>query len=65
MLEPGDGTVTKASLLARDSLDPSIPRHKYSYFPLAYPIFLCEDHETLTTNAGFRDNLLQALLSTD
>jgi hypothetical protein len=33
MLEPGDGTVPKASLLARDSLDPAIPRQKYSFFP--------------------------------
>ena len=32
MLEPGDGSVTKASLLARDTLDPSIARHRYSFF---------------------------------
>ncbi|HHJ34362.1 MAG TPA: hypothetical protein ENJ87_01210, partial [Gammaproteobacteria bacterium] len=34
MLEPGDGRVTKPSLIARDALDPTIPRHRYSYFPL-------------------------------
>jgi len=65
MLEPGDGTVTKASLLARESLDPSVPRHKYSFFPLHYPIFLCELHDQLTSNIIFRDNLLHSLLSRD
>ena len=63
MLEPGDGTVTKASLLARDTLDPSAPQHKYSFFPLDYPYFLCEDHSTLTTNINFQDNLLHILVS--
>jgi hypothetical protein len=65
MLEPGDGTVTKASLLARESLDPSVPRHKYSFFPIAYPIFLCELHDRLTSNIIFQDNLLHSLLSQD
>jgi len=50
ILEPGDGTVTKASLLARQILDPTVKRHKYSFFPLDYAIFLCEDHTRLTEN---------------
>ena len=65
MLEPGDGTVTKASLLARESLDPFVPRHKWSHFPIAYPVFLCEEHGRLTNNAEFQDNLLNLLLSRD
>lgn len=65
MLEPGDGTVTKASLLARESLDPSIPRNKWVSFPLDYPIFLCESHFDLTGNTTFQDNLLYTLLSLD
>lgn len=65
MLEPGDGTVTKASLLARQTLDPNVPRHEYSFFPLKYPFFLCEDHSRLTGNINFQDNLLHALLSVD
>jgi pimeloyl-ACP methyl ester carboxylesterase len=65
MLEPGDGTVTKASLLARESLDPSIPRHKWVSFPLDYPIFLCESHTSLTSNTTFQDSLLNTLLSLD
>ena len=65
MLEPGDGSVTKASLLGRDNLDPTVPRHKYSFFPLNYAILLCEDHNSLTGNPSFQDNLLNTLLSRD
>lgn len=65
MLEPGDGTVTKASLLARQTLDPTVARHKYSFFPLDYAFFLCEGHDALTGNINFQDNLLHALLSAD
>jgi len=65
MLEPGDGTVTKASLLARQSADLSVARHEYSNFSIAYPVFLCEKHSSLTGNANFQNNLLHALLSVD
>jgi len=65
MLEPGDGVVTKASLLARQTLDPTVERHRYSDFPLDYPFFLCEAHDRLTGNIHFQDNLLHALLSVD
>lgn len=65
MLEPGDGTVTKASLLAREALDPTVPRHEWSHFPLRYSFFLCERHDRLTGNPSFQDNLLHALLSVD
>lgn len=65
MLEPGDGTVTKASLLARHSLDPFVARHRYVDFPLDYSFFLCERHDALTGNVSFQDNLLHALLSVD
>ncbi len=65
MLEPGDGTVTKASLLARQTVDPTVARHEYSFFPLDYPVFLCEKHSQLTGNIDFQNNLLHALLSVD
>lgn len=63
MLEPGDGVVTKSSLLARQALDPGLQRHRYVYFPFAYPLFLCERHDALTGNLSFQDNLLHALLN--
>ncbi|MDX8404903.1 MAG: hypothetical protein R8K50_01980 [Mariprofundus sp.] len=61
MLEPGDGRVTKPSLLARNALDPSVPVRD-ELFPLAYSLFLCEEHSRLTGNINFQDNLLNVLL---
>ncbi|MEM7692519.1 MAG: hypothetical protein AAF194_08805, partial [Pseudomonadota bacterium] len=63
MLEPGDGAVTKASLLSRAVLDPSVPRHRYSDFPIDYPILFCERHSQLPGNLTFQDNLLHILLT--
>jgi len=65
LLEPGDGTVTKASLLARTDLDPSSPRPTYDYFPLDYSIMFCEKHSQLTGNINFQNNLLNILLSAE
>lgn len=65
MLEPGDGRVTKPSLFARDALDPTVPRHRYSHFPLDYAMMLCESHSSLTGNIHFQDNLLNVLLTND
>ncbi len=62
MLEPGDGEVTKPSLLARQSLDPTESRSDDVFFPLAYAFFLCVDHEHLAGNINFQDNLLNVLL---
>lgn len=63
MLEPGDGEVTKPSLLARESLNPLAPSNDALFFPLAYAFFLCESHERLTGNINFQDNLLNVLLA--
>ena len=62
MLEPGDGDVTKPSLLARQSLDPTVSRSEDVFFPLAYAFFLCVDHAHLTGSINFQDNLLNVLL---
>ncbi|MGH8433848.1 MAG: lipase family alpha/beta hydrolase [Pseudomonas sp.] len=63
MIEPGDGRVTKPSLLARETLDPGAPQNEDSFLPVAYAFFLCEDHALLTSNINFQDNLLNVLLS--
>jgi pimeloyl-ACP methyl ester carboxylesterase len=63
MLEPGDGSVTKPSLLARETLDPSAPQNEDSVIPIAYGFFLCERHDSLTGNINFQDNLLNVLLT--
>ena len=63
MLEPGDGRVTKPSLLARETIDPTAPQHEESFLPVAYFFFLCEEHDQLTGNINFQDNLLNVLLT--
>ena len=65
LLEPGDGSVTKASLLGRNVLDPSIKRHEYIFLPVKQSFFLCVSHNSLTGNLNFQDNLLNTLLSRD
>jgi len=65
LLEPGDGSVTKASLLGRNTLDPSVKRHKYINVPIKQSLFLCESHNSLTGNPNFQDNLLNTLLTRD
>ncbi len=65
MFEPGDGSVTKSSLLARQELHPSIPRHEYSNVEVDRAFFVCERHESLTGNVNLIDNLLHYLLSAD
>lgn len=65
LLEPGDGSVTKASLLGRNILDPSIKRHEYIFLPVKQSFFLCVSHNILTGNLNFQDNLLNTLLSRD
>jgi len=63
MLEPGDGRVTKPSLLARETIDPTAPQHEESFLPIAYYFLLCEEHDRLTGNVNFQDNLLNVLLT--
>ncbi len=53
MYAPGDGLVTKKSLLAEDAS---------LQFPLKYPLLLCQSHSRLTSNIHFQDNLLNILL---
>ncbi len=59
--EPGDGVVTKASLLGRQSLDPTVQNR--GGFPIAFSFFLCSQHSDLPGNINFQDNLLNAILS--
>jgi hypothetical protein len=59
--EPGDGVVTKASLLGRQSLDPTVQNR--GGFPISFSFFLCSEHSDLPGNINFQDNLLNAILS--
>jgi pimeloyl-ACP methyl ester carboxylesterase len=63
MLQPGDGRVTKPSLLARKTLDPAQSGRPEYFFPLHHAIMFCETHGDLTGNIHFQDNLLDTLLA--
>jgi hypothetical protein len=64
MLKPGDGEVTRRSLLA-ESLAGN--RRKSNLFdsalPLTYAMFICEDHKDITSNITIQNNVLTALIS--
>lgn len=62
MYEPGDGSVTRSSLLARQEMDPMIPSHEYSRAGLGHAFFVCEEHDALTGNVSLIDNMLHFLL---
>jgi pimeloyl-ACP methyl ester carboxylesterase len=61
MLEPGDGSVTKPSLLGKNTLDPT-DTSKTSTLPLSYAFFICKEHDQLPGDITFQDNLLNIVL---
>jgi|CXWL01.1.fsa_nt_gi pimeloyl-ACP methyl ester carboxylesterase len=60
MLEPGDGSVTKSSLLGLPSLVGG--RSGAPVFPVAGAVFVCAPHESLPSSPTFLDNLFHVLL---
>lgn len=62
MLEPGDNSVTKPSLLGKNTLDPSDSTTTASMV-IDYSIFLCQSHDQLPGDIAFQDNLLNIILS--
>ncbi|WP_223787724.1 alpha/beta fold hydrolase [Marinicella meishanensis] len=60
LFRPGDGQVSKASLLGQVH-DP-VTHQTRKTIHIKYPVFVCEDHLRLTQNLTFQDNLLHVLL---
>lgn len=64
MLRPGDGQVTRSSLLAESLAE---NRRKSNLFdsalPLTYAMFICERHDNITSNLTVQNNFLTALIS--
>ncbi len=61
LFEPGDGQVSKSSLLGQIH-DPKTHETLKS-IKIKYPVFVCEEHIKLTQNLTFQDNLLHVLLN--
>ncbi len=60
LFEPGDGQVSKSSLLGQVHDIATHENHKT--IKIKYPVFVCEEHFKLTQNLTFQDNLLHILL---
>jgi len=60
--DPGDGVVTRESLVGRPSRIDSGP---VAPLEISHSVFLCEAHQSLTGNPSFQDNLLYTLLSVE
>jgi pimeloyl-ACP methyl ester carboxylesterase len=63
MYEPGDGRVTRRSLLGESHVPPRGSSLFDSPFPLAYAVFACDLHSDLQKNKTLQDNALTLLLS--
>lgn len=61
LFEPGDGQVSKSSLLGQ--IYNKTTHQTLKTVKIKYPVFVCEDHLKLTKNITFQDNLLHVLLN--
>ncbi|TDR19321.1 esterase/lipase family protein [Marinicella litoralis] len=61
LFEPGDGQVSKSSLLGQ--IHDSNTHKTTKTIKIKYPVFVCEEHLKLTQNLTFQDNLLHVLLN--
>jgi len=62
---PGDGVVTRSSLLGRTSEPLQQGAAAIGPLPLSHSVFLCEQHQFLTGNPTFQNNLLHTLFASD
>ena len=64
LFRPGDGRVTRRSLLAETLAADRRRSVLYdSALPLTFALFICEEHDKLTGNKVIQNNLLTALVS--
>ena len=63
LADPGDGLVTRDSQVGRDPGNRLAMPLDFHRLPVMQTFFLCESHETLTSNTYFQNNLLYFLLS--
>src|SRR5947209_19309625 len=62
MFEPGDGRVTRASLLGTDLAGPRRSAFYATPLPIAYAAFACDLHSDLQSNKTLQDNALTLLV---
>ena len=62
MFAPGDGSVTKSSLLSRQDLGPA-SQHEQESLETHRELFVCTEHDELTSNDLLLDSLIEHLLA--
>lgn len=62
MYAPGDGRVTRSSLLGENLLRKNAGNQTVSTLPLTYAVFACDLHGQLQRNKTLQDNALTAIL---
>ena len=65
MFEDGDGSVTRASLLSRQDLSREVPVYEQVGLEPQRELFVCAQHDALTSNDELLDALIEYLLATD
>ena len=65
MYEPGDGKVTQSSVLGRQLMSTTAPKREIGDIEIAEANFDCRQHDTLTSDVGFLDRILDYLLRVD
>ena len=63
MFAPGDGSVTKSSLLAREALSPTVAHRVQQSLETHRELFVCAEHDELTSNDELLDTLIEYLLA--
>lgn len=63
MFAPGDGSVTRASLLSRQDLSREVPSHEQAGLEPQQALFVCAQHDALTSDDALLDALIQHLLA--
>lgn len=64
MYDPGDSVVTRSSLLGQCEKSPYARCADISRLNIRHSVFICEMHQTLTSNIYFQNNILHTLLHT-
>ena len=65
MFEAGDGSVTRSSLLSRQDLSREVPRYEQESLETQQELFVCAEHNALTSDDALLDALISYLLETD
>jgi pimeloyl-ACP methyl ester carboxylesterase len=63
MFEPGDGIVTRASLVSLQNLSREVPQYEQQGLAHEQAVFVCAEHDALTSDDRLLDALIEHLLA--